>query len=165
MKILEEQNKELSRQVKEVKDVTERKYEEALAAVFTPGQIKKLIHPEKGKKIRWTPEDIASAISLRSVSPKAYRYLRANNYPLPALSTLRSWVSSFDMSQGLLKNVISLMKNKSAVLTETERICVLSFDEVYVSNKIEIEKKQERVVGPHKACQTVMARGLFSNWK
>lgn len=124
---------------------------------------KKLLHEER--RIRWSSEDIASAISLQSVSPKAYRYLRANNYPLPAMSTLRKWVSNFDVSQGNLKPVVTLMRNKSFHFNEVERISVLSFDEVYLSNKIEIDKKVEQAIGPHKACQTVMARGLISNWK
>lgn len=165
IKMLEKQNEQLQQQVRAIQDSTLQKYEHALATVFTPGQIKKLLDLEKGKKIRWSPEDIASAISLRSVSPKAYRYLKANNYPLPALSTLRRWASTFDLSPGILKNVTSLLQKKSSDLTDTDRICVLSFDEVYMSNKIDIEKKQERVVGPHTKCQTVMARGLCSHWK
>lgn len=36
------------------------------------------------KNYEWTPEDIASAIALRSVYPKAYRYLREKrHFPLP----------------------------------------------------------------------------------
>lgn len=161
---LEKQNRQLTQQF-EMDKLKFQKYENALASVFTPGQIKKLTKPEKGKAIRWSPEDIASAISLRSVSPKAYRYLRANNYPLPSLSTLRSWVTTFDVSPGILKNVISLMNKKSRDMSKFERISVLSFDEMYVSNKIDIDKKHEQRIGPHKSCQTVMVRGLFSKWK
>lgn len=132
--------------------------------MFTPGQIKKLLNPED-KRIRWAPEDIASAVSLRSVSPKAYRYLKANKYPLPALSTLRKWVSTFSLNQGILKNVLSLMQKKSTELNELDRLCVLSFDEVYISNKVDFDKKEQQVVGPHKSSQTCMVRGLLSNWK
>jgi hypothetical protein len=46
--------------------------EALLARIFTSGQIKKLSNPDRN--IHWSPEDIAAAISLRSVSPKAYRY-------------------------------------------------------------------------------------------
>ncbi|CAH1981430.1 unnamed protein product [Acanthoscelides obtectus] len=96
--VLEKQNKALTEQVEKIEEKTALKYKDVLAKVFTPGQIKKLLNAGK-KRVRWSPEDIATAISLRSVSPKAYRYLRVNNYPLPALSTLRSWVSSFDVHQ------------------------------------------------------------------
>lgn len=157
LKSLENEKSELSNKMKH--------YDDVLANIFTEGQIKKLLYSEKAKKMHWSPDDIASAISLRSVSPKAYRYLRANNYPLPAMSTLRKWVSNFNVDQGILKNVLTLMKKKSRDLNNMERLCILSFDEIYVSNKMEIDKKQEQKVGSHKACQTVMVRGLTSHWK
>jgi hypothetical protein len=46
-----------------------------------------------------------------------------------------------------------------------EKLCVLSFDEMYVSNRIDIDKKEEQKLGPHKSCQCVTARGLFGKWK
>jgi len=56
------------------------------------------------KKTHWFSEDIAAAMSLRSVSPKAYVYLRkARNIPLPGMSTLRKWAATFDLSEGILK--------------------------------------------------------------
>jgi len=42
---------------------------------------------------------------------------------------------------------------------------VLIFDEIYLNNKIAIERETQQVVGPHKTCQCVMVRSLFSNWK
>lgn len=136
----------------------------SLKKVFSPGQIKKLQHPEK-KTVHWSPEDIASAISLRSVSPKAYRYLRANGHPLPALSTLRTWAATFDLTPGILHSVLSLLKGITSNMSRIDKLCVLSFDEMYVSNRIDIEKKYEEKIGPHKCCQTVIIRGLLKNWK
>lgn len=57
------------------------------------------------------------------------------------------------------------MQSKAPELKEHEKICVLSFDEIYISQNIEIDKKQERRVGPHKTVQVGMARGLFGRWK
>lgn len=132
--------------------------------IFTPGQVKKMLYPEN-KRIRWSPEDIAFAISLRSVSPKAYRYLRSHNHPLPALSTLRKWAAKFSVEPGILNDVITLMNKKSSQMKEIEKLCILSFDEVYLSNRIDIDKKEQQRIGPHKSCQTVFARGLIDNWK
>ena len=136
----------------------------ALEIIFTKGQIKKLLNPEM-KRVRWCPEDIASAISLRSVSPKAYRYLRANGYPLPAMSTLRTWAATFNLNQGVLHSVCSLLKGTVANMNISDRLCVISFDEIYVSNRIDIEKKKQVKMGPHKCCQTVMVRGIGKKWK
>lgn len=36
---------------------------------FTPGQMK-IINSEERRKVQWSSEDIATAISLKSVSPK-----------------------------------------------------------------------------------------------
>lgn len=61
----------------------ENQFSNKLIQVFTPTQIQLLLNPKK-KTYKWTPEDISSAITLRSVSPKAYRFLRTKkNFPLP----------------------------------------------------------------------------------
>lgn len=48
-----------------------------------------------GKPIsRWQDEDIARALTLRSLSTKAYRYLREKmKLPFPSISTLNRWIS------------------------------------------------------------------------
>lgn len=127
------------------------------------GQMKRLLNCEK--RTHWTSQDIATAISLRSVSPKAYRYLKKNKYPLPALSTLREWALYLSVRQGILHDIIILMKNKSRELNSSRCLTVLTFDEIYISNMICIDKENEQKLGPHKCCQTVMARGLLGKWK
>lgn len=71
-----------------------------LEKIFTPGQIRRLMNPNR-RRVRWSAEDIAAAISLRRrVSPKGYRHLRANiGIPLPGFSTLRKWVSKFEIKE------------------------------------------------------------------
>jgi len=64
-------------------DRFESRFKEILSKLFSPTQISLMLHP-KAKVYKWTPEDISSAITLRSISPKAYRYLRLKkNFPLP----------------------------------------------------------------------------------
>ena len=142
----------------------DQKIVETLKTIFTPGQIKKLV--TQTKRIQWSAEDIASAISLRSISPKAYKYLREKcQYPLPDLSTLRRWASTFSVDPGVLKDVSLLMKKKAKILNETSRLTVLSFDEMYIDKQYCFHKEKEQVFGPHRAVQVVMARGLCSPWK
>lgn len=81
------------------------------------------MNPEK-KRIKWNIEDISSAISLRSVSPKAYRYLRKKNYPLPGLSTLRKWATRLNLEEGILKDVISLMREKGKSISAFQKIYI-----------------------------------------
>lgn len=108
-----------------------KEFENLLAKFFTSGQIKKIMHPEK-KNIKWSSEDIAGAISLCSVSSKSYRYLKSHGFPLPALSTLRKWAANVSMKEGILEDIITLMKTKSTELKEIDRLCILSFEEICV---------------------------------
>jgi len=61
-----------------------------LHTVFTSGQVKKIVANKS--RVKWTIEDITSAIALRSVNARAYNYLReVRKIPLPCVSTLRNW--------------------------------------------------------------------------
>lgn len=141
---------------KEVKNINKRheqemknKLQEMLSPFFTPGQVTLLMNPMQ-KLTRWSSEDNAAAISLRSVSPKAYRYLRkTKKIPLPALSTLRKWVASFNIDAGILNEVMLIMKYKGKNMTELEKATIICFDEIHLSNQMAIERRQERVIGPH----------------
>ncbi|XP_024879022.1 uncharacterized protein LOC112459234 [Temnothorax curvispinosus] len=60
---------------KDDKELMEQKMTELLGKMFSPGQIRMILNPSL-RKIKWSSEDIARAISLRCVSPKAYRYMK-----------------------------------------------------------------------------------------
>jgi len=61
----------------------ESRFSDILSKLFTSTQINQILHPSK-KVPKWLPEDITSAITLHSISPKANRYLRnKKQYPLP----------------------------------------------------------------------------------
>lgn len=81
------------------------------------------------------------------------------------MSTLRDWARCLHLDTGTLTSVIQLMKVKGKGLTEMDRLTVLTFDEIYVSNRISIDPEMQQVIGPHKTCQVVMARGLVNKWK
>lgn len=69
-KALTELKKNSEKQEKE--KLKENMYK-VLSQIFTPGQIKMLLHPKK--LIAWSSEDIANAMSLRCVSPKGLSVL------------------------------------------------------------------------------------------
>lgn len=69
------------------------------------------------------------------------------------------------MNEGVLHDVIKVMKSKGQNMTDMEKITVLCFDEIHLANRVAIERKEECVIGPHKKCQIFVARGLFSKWK
>ena len=167
-KTLKNNSDSLLEQLKNVQSTSSQKrigeIQKILSTVFTQGQIRCLL--KKNRNPRWSNEDISAAISLRSVSTKAYRYLRNKlNFPLPALSTLRRWVSTFNCSPGTLHDVLRLMKHKGLSLTQMEKITAISFDETSLCKQICFDRETETVYGPHKRVQVVMARGIFSKWK
>uniref|UniRef100_A0A1Y1MIA0 Transposable element P transposase-like RNase H domain-containing protein n=1 Tax=Photinus pyralis TaxID=7054 RepID=A0A1Y1MIA0_PHOPY len=61
--------------------------------------------------------------------------------------------------------VLRLMKFKGKSMTNMQKVTILSFDEVYLSDEICFDKQEQRIIGPCKSAQVVMARGLFSDWK
>jgi len=76
------------------------------------------------------------------------------------MSILRTWAQKFDMRQGVLNDVLAIMKNKAEKMSEFERLTIITFDEVYISNQISINRKEEEVVGAHK---TTRYGFFFSN--
>ena len=77
---------------------------------------------------------------------------------------MRKWAAKIKI-EGVIDSILSLMNGKANNLSEIEKICVICFDEVYTSQHIEIDRKEEKRIGPHKSIQVGMARGLFSKWK
>lgn len=53
------------------------------------------------------------------------------------------------------------MKYKGQSMSEIEKITVLCFDEIHVTEQIAIERSGERVIGPNKKCNVIVCRGLF----
>ncbi|XP_018366600.1 PREDICTED: THAP domain-containing protein 1-like [Trachymyrmex cornetzi] len=125
--ILEQQNEQLSMEVIKlhagitqlrteiIKITIDRKKQanaipiEVLKKIFTPGQIAKLM--STNNRIRWSSEDIESAIYLRSLSPKAYKYLRnVKKMPLPSANTLQNWIGNNN-----LKNEINDTSQQKAL--------------------------------------------------
>lgn len=107
-----------------------------LGKIFTPYQITILMSSRS--RITWSPEDIMSAISLRSLSPKAYKYLRnVRNIPLSCINILNNWVTQFNITPGILHNVINIMSSIRQNLSTIEKLTVLTFDElqyIFVTN-------------------------------
>nr|XP_012218088.1 PREDICTED: uncharacterized protein LOC105669613 [Linepithema humile] len=103
----------------------------ALHKVFTPGQIKMLLSSNV-TRIKWSSKDIMSAIALlRSLSSKAYRYLRnVKKMPMPCTSTLNNWCGVFNVAPGILKDVLKIMVDKGRNLSTVEKLTVLTFDEL-----------------------------------
>lgn len=77
------ENETLKNIVSKIDHNFELRFHSLLSKIFTSTQIDMILNP-KTKVYKWTPDDISSAITLRAISPKAYRYLRnQKSFPLP----------------------------------------------------------------------------------
>ena len=76
---------------------------DSLKQYFSESQVEFFL---KGKPIaHWGEDDISKALTLRSLSPKAYRYLRENcKFPFPSFSTMNRWVNKLDIEPGILRS-------------------------------------------------------------
>lgn len=77
--------------------------------------------------------------------------------------TLKKWCAKIDVYPGMLQCVLNIMKQVD--LTDVEKICVLSFDEMKVKEKIVYDKTKDETLKAAKYVQVAMVRGLFGNWK
>ncbi len=133
-----------------------------LSGIFSRTQVKKL---SRKIKVKWTAEDIVRALSVRSVSLKAYETARSCwKLPLPATRTLPMWTRYFACQPGPLTEVVQIMKQEAMSMKPIYRICVLSFDEMSINSRFALDKTDNMIVSNSKVL-VLMARGLCRNWK
>ncbi|KAJ8866802.1 hypothetical protein PR048_032663 [Dryococelus australis] len=133
--------------------------------IFTPKQTEKPLNNSK-RKVWWENGDIAAAITLRSVSRKACSYLRKKaGILLPGLSPLRKWTRNVKCAPGVLEEVLTLLRATSQATTLSERLAVLSLDEMQIDGRYCYDQTADRIFRPCKNVQVLMARGLASKWK
>uniref|UniRef100_A0A182PWZ5 THAP-type domain-containing protein n=1 Tax=Anopheles epiroticus TaxID=199890 RepID=A0A182PWZ5_9DIPT len=78
---------------------------------------------------------------------------------------LERYARKLNLKEGILEDVLDLLKHITADLQQCDRECVLSFNEMKVNRILEYDPASDEILGPHNNLQVVMARGLFKNWK
>ena len=137
---------------------------EVLGNYFTPAQTRALM---KEKRVRWGVKDISQGLAIRTLSRRAFQYIRRNKiFPLPALSTLRKWIHKFQTEPGVQKPILQLMEEQLKA-NPTPGCCVasLGFDEMDIAKGYQYDAKQDQILGPFKKLQMAVLRGITSNWK
>lgn len=118
-----------------------------------------------GTMAHWKTVDIVRALTIRSLSAKAYNTARDIwNIPLPSVSTLRRWTATFSCTDGLLYDVLEIMKQEAASMPEYKRISAISFDEISLCSDYVYDKRNDKMISYSKA-QVVMLRGICDSWK
>lgn len=132
-----------------------------MGRIFTKGQLKKMERPSK--RMRWSEEDISNAITVHAAGPRSYRLLLKKGFPFPAVITLKKWCAKIELYPGIINCVLKIIKKVE--MEPFDKICVLSFDEMKVKEKICYDKKKDETLKAAKYVQVAMIRGLFGNWK
>ena len=176
----EKKNKRLNTQNSRLRRVAEKskiikkkelnsKVKEVLSTRMSPGNVKMYLNPEK-KWVRYSNRDKVEALVLSAISKKGYKQLRQfNQLTLPAVSTIRGWLSEFQCRPGYQEDairVISVMNEKAKMEEKMKHyeMSALAFDEVDLKkNHWAIDMKYQRVYPPAKKCNTVVIRGLVQH--
>jgi Transposase protein len=137
---------------------------DALEPIFSPAQCDRLLL-KKGAR-RWTEDDYAMAISFLCRSTRGYRYARdILKLPLPAVSSVKAKIAKFPLTEGLATFALKIMQARGLSMSELQKICVLTFDEIYINSNMVYDSVEDQVLGPNNKTQVVMAQGLFGGWK
>ena len=138
----------------------------ALEGSFTLPQRTTIIN-KKTRPRQWSEKDVINGLMLRSFSRKAFNFIREKSLlPLPAETTLRRWVKNFHCQPGHLHDVYKILQQYlQAEQSPLSKFAVLSFDEMEISKRFEYDQESDRIYGPFKKLQLVVARGLFRKWK
>jgi len=117
------------------------------------------------EKVKWTSMDIAKALSVAVISKKAYETVRdVWKVPLPSPRTLRRWGTNFECKEGLLDEVITIMKSVETTLDKFGKICILKFDEISLTSQASWDRSFDMIQPPHSKAQVVMCSGICSKW-
>ncbi|KAG8180681.1 hypothetical protein JTE90_006737 [Oedothorax gibbosus] len=71
----------------------------------------------------------------------------------------------FSCKPGILHDVLLLMKRNCESLNNSEKVCILSFDEMHIDSRLCYDSSEDQVLGPFSKVQVVLARGIMSPWK
>ena len=104
---------------------------------------------------------------LRTISRKAYEYLRRNKIlPLPAVSTLRLWIKKFRCRPGIQASILKIIQKRLSSETDNSfSVASLSFDEMHILKEYQYDQRNDEIIGPCQKMQVAIIRGIISNWK
>jgi hypothetical protein len=129
------------------------------------------------KGMRWTNEDKLIALGLYYKSPSAYRFMR-HTIRLPSESTLKSYISGFNVKTGFDSDYLLALKKRAEGLNDSEKFVVLTFDGMSLRSSLKYLEHDDRIIGfedldsfgsnsPNvaKSALQFMVRGVSTRWK
>ncbi len=158
-------------QENEQQSVTNSINKEKLSTFLNADQMTKL----ESSVREWSNESIVKGLKFRfSLGVHGYEFLRSTGYPLPGYSTLTRRIREFKINFGTFQAEEEILRHKVSSLAENDRFCILSFDEMEISEQLDYDKNLKQyfghvtlgdsnILGNH--LLLVLARGVKSHWK
>src|SRR5277367_203178 len=101
-----------------------------LGKFLTSCQIEKL-GKKSSRGSKWSKQTISSALKTWfGCGTSGYKVLLSQNYPLPSVRTLQESSSHIQFAPGVLNEVFDCLKAKVAAMSDFERDCCLTLDEI-----------------------------------
>lgn len=133
-------------------------------AIFSKAQLRRLSNP--ASRTPWDQDSVAKALALKSISSKAYGFVtNVLKHPLPSATCLTRWIKNFQTPPGILTKSLDLLNANGLLKSDSERLTVLSFDEMSIKSQYSYNATSDTVYFPCKNVQVAMARGLIDRWK
>ncbi|XDV41529.1 hypothetical protein PO909_010389 [Leuciscus waleckii] len=130
---------------------------------------------EKKKGIRWGKETIKKAIQIQfTAGSTVYKTLQQMQIPLPNIRTLQRRMQHVKLEPGVLGEVFEMLRLKAGGMSEMERECVLSLDEMSITPGVELHVGTGKLFGnimlpDHEGQAThalvFMLAGVTTRWK
>ncbi|XP_063974326.1 uncharacterized protein LOC135161020 [Diachasmimorpha longicaudata] len=80
-------------------------------------------------------------------APSAYSRMRRAGCVLPGASTVRSWVSQYEIIPGFCQGMFEQLKQKMSILDPLDRYCSLAWDEMPIKSTEEYSSKLDLIEG------------------
>ncbi|CAL8106320.1 unnamed protein product [Orchesella dallaii] len=135
----------------------------AVGQIFSPSQLQALA--SKKKRTKWTSDDIAQAISIRSKGSGCYSYMRALGHPFPDKSTICRWTGKLPFVPGLQEEILTMLMHQFLCVPLTSKLAGLCFDETNVDSKLQYDPSLDCILGYCSGMLVVLLRALADDWK
>ena len=87
------------------------------------------------------------------------------NYEQSTFALIIRWIASIQFPPGLSLDVLKFIQHNHTENSDTDKVCIIGFDEMGISQQISYCPTQDQIFGPYKKVQVLSVRGLLSSWK
>ena len=122
-------------------------YKRGLAKILNPDSIEVLIG-DKDKQNHWSFKTIEQALHLRYIiGTKGYEELLELGWPFPTIRTLNNRTECMPFQPGINRENMEILRNQAPLMNPKERFAILTFDEMAIQAKIEVDRTSGGIIG------------------